>query len=611
MTARLQGDGGELDVLESWVSLEIENAEGERVTCTRSVKGAPAAKDLIDVSRTTVTSSGAAETVSSSYFVRLPGAASSPVGFHSFLASFIGWELPFVPRFDGDPGLLYMECLFPFLFVEQITGWRGITARMPTWLRIPDMWQRAIEFLLALDRGDTPLKQFLAERKRTQLLERWKAAVDGARIEVRGLGALPKDIPNEPIGTWPPATSPSLVVVSSSDWLPVSVALSNATERVQVLTAQEIPQARDVVSELSSQVAETESRLEESTRKNSELLKELEVEKEYLGSLTSRLSQLEEDLRKNQDEHTLRERGGIGDSNLGILDCPVCRRPRTDSLLAQDVDVTPMPIEANIAHIRAEIGLFEELRRDQRDVVESKVQRLTALRQETAELELQLREQRRSLRSDGELPSSAAIRERLLAEDLVRRLESAEKAFEDSLRVFKQLAAEWRENETARSSLRDTTPSTRDQTKRALIETSFKTQLQEYGFSSYGEESFGRITLDVTTFRPTKSGFDLGEMSASDTIRCVWAYLIALLECDRVAETNHPGLLILDEPRQQSAGRASFAALIRRASTARAAGQQVIFATSEESTELLDAMRETGAAVIELPSKSLQRIVEN
>jgi hypothetical protein len=608
MTKRLQGSDAEFDVLESFVAAEIENDQGQRVVCTRAVVGAKQSQDIVQVTEGGSLSQPDGTFTTRGYFVRLAGAATRESGFHQFLSDFVGWQLPSVPRFDGEPGLLYLECLFPFLFVEQLTGWRGIYSRMPTFLGIPEVWNRAVEYLLKLDRGDLPLRRFLVERSREKLQARWRSALEQARIDVRGLGTVIRDLPPEPAATWPPPNAPFLAVVSGPDWEPIGVAQTLAARRVQELDEQELPQVQDIASQLASAVRETEARVSELEDQQTGLLGELRAEEEYLRSLEQRLTALEEDRRKNEDELTIRKRGSVGDRDLLSSDCPVCGRARSDSLLAQDVDITPMPIEANLAHIKAEIGLFRELRDEQDEVVEGKRQRLSATLQAVSDSAALLREQRRTLRADGQVPSSAAIRERMQAEETVTRLASAEKRFNEILQTFAGLSDEWRDLEGKRRQLKTDAESPDDLAKRNTIERAFKAQLVEYGFSSFGQQSVDAISIDPTTLRPTKDGFDLGEMSASDTIRCVWAYLLALLECSRTFSTHHPGILLFDEPRQQSASPVSFAALIRRASMAAQSSQQVIFATSEESPDLIGAMVETGAHVIELQGKILQPI---
>ena len=84
------------------------------------------------------------------------------------------------------------------------------------------------------------------------------------------------------------------------------------------------------------------------------------------------------------------------------------------------------------------------------------------------------------------------------------------------------------------------------------------------------------------TYRPTREGFDLGfDLSASDNIRTIWAYLQGLLELSAEQPMNHFGLLLFDEPRQQEAAALSFERLLARAANAKMRGQQIIFATSE------------------------------
>jgi hypothetical protein len=62
--------------------------------------------------------------------------------------------------------------------------------------------------------------------------------------------------------------------------------------------------------------------------------------------------------------------------------------------------------------------------------------------------------------------------------------------------------------------------------------------------------------------------------------------LLALLEVARSGDTNHPLLLMFDEPRQQEAAPVSFEALLRRASRAADFGEQIVVATSQTVEDL-------------------------
>ena len=109
------------------------------------------------------------------------------------------------------------------------------------------------------------------------------------------------------------------------------------------------------------------------------------------------------------------------------------------------------------------------------------------------------------------------------------------------------------------------------------------------------------IDIDRSPYRPTHEGFDLGfDLSASDMIRVIWAYLFGILDVGREETGNHLGLLIFDEPRQQETARASYQALLANASTSGLGGAQIIFATSEPSQSLLTMLRDRDFNLIDL-----------
>jgi recombinational DNA repair protein RecR len=66
------------------------------------------------------------------------------------------------------------------------------------------------------------------------------------------------------------------------------------------------------------------------------------------------------------------------------------------------------------------------------------------------------------------------------------------------------------------------------------------------------------------------------------------------------------GLLILDEPRQQSADKVSFAALLKR--VANSSIQQVIFATSEDEETLKIMLKDLPHELKAPPKKMLEPI---
>lgn len=129
--------------------------------------------------------------------------------------------------------------------------------------------------------------------------------------------------------------------------------------------------------------------------------------------------------------------------------------------------------------------------------------------------------------------------------------------------------------------------SEQDEKKLSRLQASLIEQLSMYEFGSFSDEE---ISISRQDYLPRRDEFDVqADISASDSIRVIWSYLLGLLEVGEALETNHPGFLIFDEPRQQSAKDVSFAALLERASK-QAQQRQVVFATSEDLSHLQDLL---------------------
>ena len=116
--------------------------------------------------------------------------------------------------------------------------------------------------------------------------------------------------------------------------------------------------------------------------------------------------------------------------------------------------------------------------------------------------------------------------------------------------------------------------------------TSFQQSLrQQLVLYKMGSLDPHELTISRDNYVPEKAGLDLGaDVSASDLIRLQWAYLLGLLELGLSVSTNHPGLLIMDEPQQQSVEEGAFRAMLEY--TTKFKNSQVIVATSHERNSI-------------------------
>nr|WP_253203988.1 ATP-binding protein [Methylosinus sp. KRF6] len=120
MTSFLKNDDEtQLNVLESTVSLEIENGAKQVITVHRSIKNALVDNRLISVDFGPTLTDKTVRTERRNFFVVDGGAAKREDGFHHFLEQFLGWQLPLVRRYEGSDCKLYLETIFPLFWVEH------------------------------------------------------------------------------------------------------------------------------------------------------------------------------------------------------------------------------------------------------------------------------------------------------------------------------------------------------------------------------------------------------------------------------------------------------------------------------------------------------------
>lgn len=588
MTHSLDDNGVERSVTESWVTLEIENGAGERLRVTRAAKNDR--RDLRLVRTSTVDQQGS-ETDARDYFVRVRGAATNEAGFHERLARFVGWDLPEVTRYDGSTCPLYMETVFPLLFVEQKHGWSGIQARMPLHYRIREVGRRAVEFLLDLDAYKNSVRRVEVEQELRLVQSDWSHALNGFREKAHRLGALLSGVPDFPVGEWPEGLQPQLLVSREAKWVSLSAEINALVERLEILDAMPVPSVELAAPAVDAELVRNQDQVFELEMTVASVTQQIQAEQSQIRSIEQRLAALREDLAKNKDVVLLEKLGGIAELEFSRGVCPTCHQGVSGVLQPMVLEQFPMAVNENIEYIESQIALFTTMREAISDSLEAKTARALSLRNELTLLRGTIRAQKATLTAGNAGPSEASIEEKIRTRERIQNLKRLEEESQEAIDALHSLSARWKSLQTELADLRKGYRSDSDEKKLQLLQTSFGQQVADYGLSSVPTTS---LAVSRETYRPSHEGFDLGfDLSASDMIRTIWAYLLGLVEVARVADTNHPGLLILDEPRQQETARSSYRAFLRRGSAAGLHNQQVIFATSEE----LDSLSEMLAGV--------------
>ncbi|WP_421611991.1 hypothetical protein [Agrobacterium tumefaciens] len=583
MTSYLNRDDGQrVDVVESRVSLEIANGQGQVITVHRAVKALTDSR-LITVDFGAALTDGSKPLRTQNFFVLDGGAAQREDGFHFFLEQFLGWELPQVRRYDSPETKLYLETVFPLFWVEQKYGWSAIPAAIPTYMRIREVHKRAVEFLLDLDVHKLEMqRERLSERMAANAKE-WSAVHEEISRFASRSGGRVVALMEKPVADDGILDRAHLEMAEDVNWIPMSSMVARYRAVAAELGAVSVPEVSEQSTEVSRRLHQ---RIEEVDRLNAERIRVhgiRQLKSADMFSLQRRIDTLADDLAKNLDVQKLQRYSGVS-AVLTPDRCPTCEQALIDTLLSQDALSAVMPIADNIEYIRSQKKMFEDILGREAADDDGRADQLSAINRELADLYAQIRSLRSELVAPGSNPSAAAIEDRIRAEAKVRDLEALQAVFEDAIDRLTLIQKDYASLLLEQAKLPKDKLSATDQSKLNRLTALLQSQAGEFGFSTF---SAGELEISADSYRPEKEGFEIGfETSASDAIRLKWAYQLSLLELASSFRTNHPELLIFDEPRQQSSSKVSFESLLRRASKARDRGQQVIFSTSEDLESL-------------------------
>ena len=276
-----------VNVIESDIFLEIENKRGEHIVVHRTVKG-NRGKDLITVISGPALTKSSGIYNSTDYFVSRTGAAVREKGFHRFLAEFLEWNLPEVQTFDGRLVPLYIQCIFPYIAVEQKRGWASLIPPIPLQFRIREPNKRSIEFLLNLDANEIASKR-IDLNNRTAMIEReWEASVYELQAMVKAIGGIVSNLPDRPITKWPPEILPIIQIPHDNKWLTLEEFIQNDTIKLHQLLESEIPRVNKISDAANIELSKSQEYLNAKEVVLSKLLNTIEMERGEARSIQTK-----------------------------------------------------------------------------------------------------------------------------------------------------------------------------------------------------------------------------------------------------------------------------------------------------------------------------------
>lgn len=572
LTTKVPDGGLDLDVITSAVFLEIENEFGRCATLKRYIKHYDIDQRIVEVTE---------NEISQFYFLHDGGGAISELGFHNYLERFLNFTLPEVPKFEGGECKLYLQVIFNACFIEQIKGWTDFFAAIPNY-GIKDAKKRIVEYILDLKTFEYEKQKNKYEDTKKEIILDWEKQVIKIQDRVQSVSGNIKNLSENPIGT---------ELLSKNTYEVVFI----VDEEAITLDAyiKQLSDKKDELSQISQRPKnDTEKKILALKARSAETLKILhevgtskESKKSELDKLEKEQIHLEEEIEKltnllkinrytKSTEHTYK---------LFEQKCPTC-----DSLLSDSVykNIQVMGLEENKQYIRSQIEILKVYIKALKKEIANEENYYSQIFEEYESDRKIVEYLEKDLVSDTQLPSYASMKELVLLEDKFEKIHILKKELLKVYLELKEVAVRWDTNERLKQQYE---MSFEDNQKLKLLESAFKILLKDFMYGSKREDQVWIAPRDSSKYFPMVQIGDEPSQpirfnsSASDFVRSIWAYLLALYEVTTHRHGHHPGLFLFDEPAQHAMTETSQAALFKKLSILGC--QSIVFASFENETD--------------------------
>lgn len=608
LTKEIEDENGiEMPVMSSLVFLEISNERGDISTIKRQILG-PAEDNTAHVYQGTIDE--ILSSPSQKLFLHREGDTTRDLGFYHWLSRFIGWELPTVPTIDGREAPLYPAVFFPTWFVEQKKGWSSIQATTPLFFKIKEAKRRAIEFILSLETNAIVKKKFAIKTAIDDIAYSWKICKKNLSLSAARVGGEATGIPDSPEITFDPYKL-DIAVKFKDKWRSIQF-LKSETEAELDLFLRELKSKDNLKNQHKASLEEAESRRTRIRELNfiaTSIEEDISYLSQQINSTTIRLERLKEDRRKYEDLIKIGTLGALKDSLLFTQSCPTCSQGISENLVNLNDKSPIMSTDESLNYIKEQSKVVESIKDGLDNERRLKEVELAKANDQILGIYNEILRLEQSTLSPEDLQLEENLRKKINLENLIESYKEGISAILQARLELDKHIKNYKRLIDSRKKLPQNILSLRDSEKLISLRNHVVDLLEKFGFSSFKPEL---IQISEETYLPTREGFDLGfDTSASDGIRIIWSYLIGLMQISKYYNTNHPKLIIFDEPRQQEAKKVSFTQLLKESAIACHEQGQIILATSEDESSLLAALGDAKYTLLSYPAsdgKILRRL---
>ncbi|MDD9177687.1 MULTISPECIES: hypothetical protein [Aliivibrio] len=627
---RFDLDGVEKRVVSSTVYLELENKYGQTITLKRAIKSETIDSKLIQIIEGAYLTNQSLSSLRSQYtFLHDPGSAQDENrGFFAYLERFLGIELPSLSDNKGKETKLYLQSVFSALLIEQKRGWTDYIANIP-YYGVSGMREKVASFLLDLDSFRNTKKLNELQSQRAKVISEWSESATEIKVSVENEYLSVSGVSKTPSVDF----DPKLVTIGERIGLEVrsfeqikSELNKEMYEVVQNEKAQLSGDSPDLVIKIES----VQNRIDELLLMQSMCGSQIKINESQLGQYVESLESIEKDLKGNKLTRKL-IKFGVDEADLDLAKgkCHTCLNPIDDILISPNSVAMPMSLEENIIHLDNQKKMTKSLIDGLQKTIERDKGQLLIINREIIEFRKELISLKRDIKSTNSI-KEADIRKKIVIENRQVSLKNLEEKVEEYITTLVILARRYKtlNGDIARLSKHSFTG--HDWEKISTFSAEFKLLASKFGYRS---AEVDEIEVKAGTLLPYLSDIELREQvdtptelqqkqsssitdiksdsSASDFVRLIWSYLIALYKVSASQGGNHLGLILFDEPAQHSMSTKSVNQMLDTLANSRGL-QSIVAASFDENEDTFNSsvagLNENSFNLIRLPRKVIRRL---
>ena len=608
-----------VDVISSETIVEIENRTGDVVTLRRAIHDDLKDSKLVEIFAGPNLSENRSLINPRSTYLHDSGSARREEGFFTFLERFLGLQLPHVATTSGTEVKLYLQAIFAAHAVEQKRGWTDYIASIPFY-GIRDAKTRVAEYILGLQIFETIVARNRLYAEAVALDQEWREVADGVRRAAGAVGVLLDGVTTQPDLSFSGSNIKLLKPSSANDVL-LSDYLKEIVGEHALLRQQSDLGAGLSSGELVGKVELIEQQIQALSIQHDRATAGLAFQRTSLREYEELLREARSDLDRNKAAQKLQELGASQAIKLARGICPTCHQPVEDTLLRESASGPQMDLQTNIAYLESQSKMLERQIAGLNGDIKRSLVTIDGL---TLRM-ISTMDQAAALRSDlgsSDSQSKAAIRRQVQIEIEVESLQQLETFTSEQASHLQSIAERLLANQKARRALPSKQYSKEDEERIDLFEKMFRANAGSFGYESVS--SIAEIVISRDNLVPTLSQIELREIlkkppradvksdsSASDFVRLIWSYLLALYQTSAHTQTpgNHLGIILLDEPGQHSMRWESQRELLLRLAYEKSL-QSIVAASFDESESVFkDVINNVSHQLISWEGKVIRPLV--